>query len=317
MKLGTVLLRQKEFSAAREQLTLAQTMRPKDPETLVLLGVAYAGEQKWAEAEKHMESALALAPRNYLALTELTALLTIRNQQAKAVALLQRYTTSYPDDAHGHLLLGSMYRRARDDKKAEAEFARAVQLAPRHEQARLMLGGVLYDQGLIDAAIVQLEEAVKQQPRSISLHLLLGQARLKNGQGDAARKHFEDALAIDPKSAVAANNVAFMYANTGGDLDAALALAQKAHDLAPNMLEAADTLGWIQYKKGWHQRAIPLFEECVKRAPNSAMYQYHLGMALLAAGQKQRSRGYLQAAVQMKLDPEDLSHAREALAKTR
>jgi tetratricopeptide (TPR) repeat protein len=210
-----------------------------------------------------------------------------------------------------------VYRKLRDDKKAEAEFARAVQLAPKHEQARLMLGGVLYDQGLIDAAIVQLDEALKQQPRSLSLHMLAGQARLKNGQGDLARKHFEEALAINPNSAAAANNVAFLYATYGGDLDAALALAQKAHDLAPNLIEASDTLGWIQYKKGWHDRAIPLFEECVKRAPQSATYRYHLGLALLAAGQKEKSRGYLQAAVQMKLAPEDLTRAQEALAKAR
>jgi tetratricopeptide (TPR) repeat protein len=82
-----------------------------------------------------------------------------------------------------------------------------------------------------------------------------------------------------------------MYATHGGDLDAALALAQKAHDLAPNMIEASDTLGCIQYKKGWHDRAIPLFEECVKKDPQSATYRYHLGMALLAAGQKKKSAG--------------------------
>jgi tetratricopeptide (TPR) repeat protein len=69
-----------------------------------------------------------------------------------------------------------VYRKLRDDRPAETEFARAVQLAPKHEQAGLMLGGVLYDQGLIDAAIVQLEQALKQQPRSMSLLLLLGQA---------------------------------------------------------------------------------------------------------------------------------------------
>jgi tetratricopeptide (TPR) repeat protein len=290
---------------------------PKDPKTLVLLGVTYAGERKWADAEKYMQSALALDPRSRLALSELTDLRLLLNEPEKAVAQLQQHIASYPDDAQAHLLLGTVYRKQKDFKHAEASLARAVELAPQQQRARLMLGDVMYGQGLIDAAIAQIEEALKQQPRSANLHLLLGQARLRKGEASAARKHFEDALTINPNSAVAANNVAYVQANYGGDLDAALALAQKARELAPNMIDAADTLGWIQYKKGWYERSILLFEECVKRNPQSPIYRYHLGMALFAAGQKEKSRPYLEASVRSGLDAGDLTQARDTLAKIR
>jgi tetratricopeptide (TPR) repeat protein len=98
-------------------------------------------------------------------------------------------------------------------------------------------------------------------------------------------------LAIDPNSALAANNLAAASAAHGGNLDEALALAQKARELAPDLVNAADTLGWIQYKKGLHLAAVPLLEECVRKAPESATYRYHLGMVLVATGQNEKARG--------------------------
>jgi tetratricopeptide (TPR) repeat protein len=134
---------------------------------------------------------------------------------------------------------------------------------------------------------------------------------------EAARKAFAQALAIDPNSALAANNLAAASAAAGGNLDEALALAQKARELAPDLVNAADTLGWIQYKKGLYQAALPLLEECVRKAPESATYRYHLGMVLVAAGQKEKARGHLEAALRLKLGGEDAVQAREGLAKVR
>jgi tetratricopeptide (TPR) repeat protein len=96
-----------------------------------------------------------------------------------------------------------------------------------------------------------------------------------------------------------------------------LALAQKARELAPDLVNAADTLGWIQYKKGLHLAAVPLLEECVRKAPQSATYRYHLGMALVASGQNEKARGHLEAALRLKLSGEDAIQALEGLAKIR
>jgi tetratricopeptide (TPR) repeat protein len=100
----------------------------------------------------------------------------------------------------------------------------------------------------------------------------------------------------------------------GGNLDGAMALAQKARELAPDLVNAADSLGWIQYKKGLHQPALPLLEECVKKASQSATYQYHLGMVLIATGQKEKARAHLESALRLKLAGEDAAQARQSLA---
>jgi Flp pilus assembly protein TadD len=162
-----------------------------------------------------------------------------------------------------------------------------------------------------------MEAALKIEPRSSPLHVLLGEARYAKGEIEPARKLFEQALTLDPNSAVAANNLAATSAALGGNLDAALSLAQKARQLAPDMVNAADTLGWIQYRKGLHQAALPLLEECVKKAPESPTYQYHLGMVLLASGRNDKARTHLETALRLKLAGEDAAQARGALAKAR
>jgi uncharacterized protein HemY len=53
----------------------------------------------------------------------------------------------------------------------------------------------------------------------------------------------------------------------------------------------------------------------VKKVPDSAQFHYHLGMVLVADGQKTEGKKELQAALQMKLDSADAEQARKALSQ--
>ncbi|MGB7437156.1 MAG: hypothetical protein WBR26_25050 [Candidatus Acidiferrum sp.] len=61
---------------------------------------------------------------------------------------------------------------------------------------------------------------------------------------------------------------------------------------------------------------IPLFQDCTRKAPDSAQFHYHLGLALLAAGQKDAGRAQLQASLQInQLRPNEKERAQQALAQ--
>jgi Flp pilus assembly protein TadD len=56
------------------------------------------------------------------------------------------------------------------------------------------------------------------------------------------------------------------------------------------------------YKRGDYAGAIPLLREAVQKAPDSAEYHYHLGMTLVASGQRATGKKELEAALRLKPD---------------
>ena len=66
---------------------------------------------------------------------------------------------------------------------------------------------------------------------------------------EQAQAHYEAVLKLDPRFAPAANNLAWILVEHGGNLDVALSHAQMAREQQPNDSYIADTLGWVYYKK--------------------------------------------------------------------
>ncbi len=117
-----------------------------------------------------------------------------------------------------------------------------------------------------------------------------------------ARARYEKVLAMDPMAAVAANNLAWIYAEDGGNLDVALGLAQTAKSRLANSSEVGDTLGWVYYKKGLPALAVPIFRDSVEQSPTIAIYRYHLGLAYAKNGDRNEARQALEQALH--LDPQ-------------
>jgi cytochrome c-type biogenesis protein CcmH/NrfG len=75
-----------------------------------------------------------------------------------------------------------------------------------------------------------------------------------------------------------------------------------------------DTVGWVYYKKDLPGLAVPLFEEAIKKDPKNPTYRFHLGLALLKAGDKARARQAFEGVVNGSPDAPEADEARKALA---
>jgi tetratricopeptide (TPR) repeat protein len=121
------------------------------------------------------------------------------------------------------------------------------------------------------------------------------------GKRDVAKQRYEKVIAANPESAVAANNLAWIYAEENTNLDVALSLARTAKRLAPDNADFTDTLGVVLLKKGLATAAIPEFQAAANKLPKNATVQLHLAQAYRAAGKADEATAAAQRA--LKLDP--------------
>ena len=56
------------------------------------------------------------------------------------------------------------------------------------------------------------------------------------------------------------------------------------------MPSISHTLVWIYYLKGSHRLALPRLQECVRKIPDHAIYDYHQGVVELARWGKSNAK---------------------------
>ena len=111
-----------------------------------------------------------------------------------------------------------------------------------------------------------------------------------------ARDAYEKLLSINPDFVVALNNLAFLYTEQLNNLDKAYELARKARDLQGENPAIADTLGWVLYKRGEYQQALPILQESAQKAADNPEIQFHLGMTAYMMGQTDVAKAALRKA---------------------
>ena len=78
----------------------------------------------------------------------------------------------------------------------------------------------------------------------------------------------------------------------------------------PNLV---DTYGWVRFKLGDLNEALPALEHAVDRLPDSKVMRYHLAMAELKSGQRDKAVTDLQTALSGSAEFTGSSEARQTL----
>lgn len=110
---------------------------------------------------------------------------------------------------------------------------------------------------------------------------------LSSGREENAVKLLEGILVVDPYHAASLNNLAYLYAEKGKNLNKAERMVKIA--LSQNPKETArylKTLGYIYLKKGNYQMARTIFEKVLDMEPGSVWTRQQLKETLNSAGNK-------------------------------
>jgi tetratricopeptide (TPR) repeat protein len=229
-----------------------------------------------------------------------------------ARALVQRWLSESPHDPRLRLLSAQVHLAAGQTTEAERILRDLVASDASQLDAYDLLGQIYVANGQIDRALTEYRALCARSDPSASALTMIGLLEDARGEQAAARASYEAALAADPAAATAANNLAWIYAEQGR-LDDALRLATTAERALQRRPEPADTLGWVYYRKGLCARAIEAFEKAIARAPDRALYHYHLGLARLKEGQQAEGRAAVQRALALGLSTVDAAAAKAAL----
>ena len=290
------------------------TVAPKDARGPYLIGLGRLAQGKRAEARREFEAALTLSPGYVDPLVQLVSLDFADKRSAAAVTRIQSQIASIPPSAPHQNLLGEAYRNRGETKPAEAAFLKAIELSPTWAEPYIRLGSLYASSGQYDQAFARLKDAAKADPQNQAALMVTGVLYEQKGDIPRARETYEQLLGINPRFVPAANNLAWIYAEHGGDKEKALQLAQMAKEGAPDDPRVSDTLGWILYKRGVYQNALALLKESAAKLGDNPQVQYHLGMVYAQLGDQANARKALNAAIGSPADFQGKDEARKTLA---
>ena len=284
------------------------------PSVQTALGTLALMKKDAEGARQAYSRALSANPRAYQALAGLLNAELQGKNFGGARALIEKQLAQNPNDPNLNLMAAQTYDALGDRFEMEKALKKTVEADPHSLDAYTLLGKMYYQQGRLDLARIELEKYVATAPASVPGNTMLGTILDLQGKKKEAKARYNRALQIDPRAAVAANNAAWIDANTdGANLDLALQLAQTAKSQLPNQHEIDDTLGWIYYKKNMPTRAIESLENSALKQPTNPTYAYHLGLAYHKNGDSAQARKELERALKLRPDFEGAAHAKQVL----
>ena len=300
---GTALANLGEGDKAREELRSILSIHKdsgtgSDNDARYQLAALDLREKRYTEAEAGFR-ALAQA-EDLRGVTGLADSKLAQGQPAAAAQILEQGLAKHPDRDGYRLALSEVQLRMGRLQEARAQLEQLVRRKPDWAEALTHLGTVESQLGDKAGALENFEKAHQRQPANPSTTLGYAMLLEDGGKVEQARGMYEEVLKTDPDNATALNNLAYLKAEQGVDLDRALGYAQHALQRSPRDPNISDTLGLIYIRKKLTAQAVQVLQELVARVPTNPSFHLHLGMALLDAGEKQLAKKELEKALQHK-----------------
>jgi tetratricopeptide (TPR) repeat protein len=302
--LARTLLSRGDLTRAQTEIAELQRRLPDAAIVHALSGNLDTRRGQFAAARKSFERAQELSPGLLEALAGLVALDVQAKQIGNAMARVDNEIARQGEQPRPEVLVlaAQVYGLAGQPERREQALRQAVAVDPRFSTGYAMLAQFYMQQKRLDEAKTEFEGMVKRDPSSPGPRTMVGAILEAQGKREEAKRWYEETVAAVKDAPIVANNLAYIYAEEGTNLDMALQLATTAKQGLPDSPDVDDTLGWIYYKKDMASLAIRPLEESLKRRPDAPEVLYHLGLAYAKTGDEAKAREALERA--LKLNPQ-------------
>jgi tetratricopeptide (TPR) repeat protein len=294
---GVVLLLRKDRAGAGIEFKRALELQPKYVTPRIYLAAMARTNGDFAGAADQYKELIQTAPRlptGYLGEAEA---LTMLHREPDAIKVLESWKTADSASLLPYQVLANIYISDQKPQDAIRQLQAALAKSPHDSATLTTLGDAYAAAGNGGAAATQYDAALASNHANITAALRLGELEAGVGQTDRALVHFRMALKTDPNNPLAANDVAWLLAARGKNLDEAQRLAELAVKQSPQYADAYDTLGYVQYRRGQYPAAVATLKKAETLAPKSMDVAAHLGLAYAKTGHKQEALTELRRAL--------------------
>ncbi|MEJ2602312.1 MAG: tetratricopeptide repeat protein [Gammaproteobacteria bacterium] len=259
--LALISLQQGDLSAAWSDFSELLNSGEYTEESLFYLASVAERREDWFQAMR-LYSQVGEGNLQLAAQQRVSVILTRLGQPEAALSQLERYARRHPQRALDVLLTKAQLLEAMD----------------RYEDALSAYDTIL-----------------QAQPPSLALLLSRAEVELARGETDLAIEGYREALALRPDSATAMNALGYTLADRTDRLREARRLIEKALEQEPDNAAIIDSMGWVLFRQGKPQEALPWLERAWDMIPDPEVAA-HLGETLWALDRRAEAREILQQA---------------------
>jgi tetratricopeptide (TPR) repeat protein len=243
------------------------------------------GEEDPDAAHRELARALRHAPGSHELMVAITQLDVRSGHHERALRRLDKIIDSQLAGPQLLLLRAELLTLRGELERAEADALRAFEADPDLPGAVDLLFAIYEEQGRLAEALRAFQEAESVGVLHSGARVLLGRLYLSQGRSDEAREAYEKAIESDPGNAPAMNDLAYLLASEGRELDRALVLAEAARRALPDHPSPPDTVGYVHLRGHRYESALRAFRGAIelaeaRRGEAAPTFHYHLGLAL-------------------------------------
>lgn len=272
-------------------LDRAAQLQPRSAQAQLRLAQAHLQAGNGSRARSHANQALALAPDALPGLRLAMQLALDDQQPARALDLARGAQKRQPRSAVGWQLEAELAAR----HKRWPEAVTALRAALAREEATdlaMAMNMALGQAGTADEQLRFQQQWLKNHPRDARFIAHLGELAVLKGDLAAAETQFRQAVKLRPDDALLTNNLAHLLAQRKNP--EALAVAQRALELAPYLSAVQDTLAFAYAQADDLGKAIAWQKRAAQQSPEQPQLQLTLARYLVRAGKHSDARDELQ-----------------------
>lgn len=294
LQLGDLYLAEKEYDKATQQYDRVWKSDPPDTR-------GFIGLQQVKIAQGHADDAI-------------RAMQDLVDKNPKTLAY--RFDlANFQATAGTHIIHSNADEAKHLFQQAADNYKEILKTTTNSVEVWLRLGALQRQLGQFDAALASFEQAGNADPHNPAPFLNQGMLLEALGKQKEAADSYNKVLGIDPQNALALNNLAFLNAESGTNLDQAMTYAERAKKQFPDNADITDTLGYVYYQKHLNSEAVRIFRQIVQEHPQSSVFHLHLAMALSRQGDKDGARSEAEKALKNSSQPQEQNKIRSFLSQ--